>query len=56
MHQDTPNPNLFLDDVVELLKELSNVLTLMIKQRVDDMLDLHGGVVELVHAKSSCYH
>lgn len=50
MHQHISCPYLPLDNLIEIIKEIRHVLTFAIQQRINDMLDVHLRVIELVHA------
>ena len=52
MNQHATNLDLLLYNMVELLKETSQVIFAAVKQRIYDMFDVNSWEIEVVHAES----
>ena len=48
------NLQLFFDDLVKLIEKLSNILSLMVQQRINYMFELILSVIKMIHSKCSC--
>jgi hypothetical protein len=49
--KDAAHLDLLLNYLIEILEELPNIIALAVEEGIDDVLDAHLRVVELVHAE-----
>lgn len=55
MHQYVSYLNLPLYDLIEVIEKIRDVFAFAVQKRVNDVLDVHLGVIELIHAQG-CSH